>query len=137
MSAGFESVQAVNLLRKHQVGFGFGSQSLMWLASYLEERKTYVSVEAEISQSRSMGKGIPQRGPLCPSLWQGYLGELPEAGKLWWGILQKVVTEAKREDRKLPEEELECALSQTIGSKPHELLTPEELYEQRMRDDGT
>ena len=98
VSAGFDSVPAVNLLIKHQVGFGYGSKALLWLASYLEGRKTYMSVEAEKSRSRSMGKGIPQGGPLCPSLWRGYQAELPEAGKVWWGSLLKVVIEAKRED---------------------------------------
>ena len=84
VSAGFDSVPSINLLRKHQVGFGYGNKSLKWLASYLERRKTYVSVEVKQSRSRVMEKGIPQGGPLCPSLWRRYCAELPEAGKVRW-----------------------------------------------------
>ena len=53
VSAGFDSVPSINLLRKHQVGFGYGSKSLLWLASYLDRRKTYVSVEAKQSGERN------------------------------------------------------------------------------------
>ena len=139
VSAGFDSVPVINLLRKHQVGFGYGSKTLKWLASYLEERKTYVSVEAKKSRSREMTKGIPQGGPLCPALWRGYLAELPEAGKVWWGKLLKVVTENKVEARDVPvpEEGQECVLSLMVDRKPEDLLTQEEIFDQKMRREGT
>ena len=136
VSAGFDSVPAINLLRKHQVGFGYDSKSLMWLASYLDGRKTYVSVETTRSRSRVNKKGIPQGGPLCPSLWRGYLAELPEAGRVWWGSILKAVIEGEMEEREVQAGEQKCVLSLAVDRKPPELLTQEEAFDQRMRDEG-
>ena len=99
VSAGFDSVPAINLLRKLQIGFGYGPRTLRWLISYLTDRVTYIAVEASRSRSRKMGKGVPQGGPLCPALWRSYLAELPEAGKVWWGSLGKVLREMAEEQQ--------------------------------------
>ena len=134
VSAGFDSVPHINLLRKLQVGFGYCSKTLKWLADYLEGRRTYISVEAERSRSRRMTRGIPQGGPLCPSLWRCYLAELPEAGKVWWGSMARVVVEATEEIQEEPEEK--CLISEMVDSKSEEELTEEEKFDQKMRREG-
>ena len=87
VSAGFDSVPHVNLLRKLEM-YGYGDGTLQWIGSYLEGRKQFVVVEDMESRVYSLDRGIPQGGPLCPDLWREYVNDLPEEVMKWGGSLE-------------------------------------------------
>ena len=82
VSAGFDSVPHINLLRKLEM-YGYGDKTLKWLASYLDNRKQFVVVEEMDSRVYSLDRGIPQGGPLCPDMWREYVNDLPEEVMKW------------------------------------------------------
>ena len=59
VSAGFDSVPYINLLRKLEM-YGYGDGTLKWISSYLEGRKQFVVVEDMESRVYSLDRGIPQ-----------------------------------------------------------------------------
>ena len=59
VSAGFDSVPHINLLRKLEM-YGYGDRTLRWLASYVKDRKQFVGVEDK-------DRGIPQGGLSAPT----------------------------------------------------------------------
>ena len=75
VSAGFDSVPHVNLLRKLEM-YGYGDRTLRWLASYLDRSKQYLVVEDADSRIYSLERGIPQGGPFCPDMWREYVNDL-------------------------------------------------------------
>ena len=67
LSAGFDSVPHVNLMRKLEC-YGYGDGALRRFSSYLKDRTQRVVVEASESKTYTLDRGIPQGGPLCPAL---------------------------------------------------------------------
>ena len=86
VSDGFGSVPHTNLLRKLET-YGYENAALEWFASYLGDREQYVVVQASDSRTFSTDRGIPQGGPLCPSLFRDYTNDLPEEVNRWGGSL--------------------------------------------------
>ena len=80
ISAGFDTMVHLCLLRKMEVQFGMGEESLEWLSSYLEGWLQYVVVGASNSSTRRTIKGAPQGGGLSPILFRGGTNDIPEAG---------------------------------------------------------
>ena len=80
ISAGFDTMVHLYLLRKLEVQFGVAEESLKWLSSYLEGWVQYTVVEASSSTPRQMTKGAPQGGGLSPILWRSDTNDIPEAG---------------------------------------------------------
>ena len=83
---GFGSVPHKNLLRKLEI-YGYENAALDWFSSYLADQDQYVVVEVSDSRTFSTDRGIPQGGPLCPSLFREYTNDLPEEVKCWGGSL--------------------------------------------------
>ena len=61
VSAGFNSVPHVNLLRKLEA-IGYANSTLKWLSDYLTNRTQYVVVEATDGRKYEMIVGTPQGG---------------------------------------------------------------------------
>ena len=80
VSAGFDSVPHVNLLRKFEA-IGYDGESLRWLSDYLTNREQYVVIEATDGEKYAMPVGTPQGGALGPSMWREFTNELPESIK--------------------------------------------------------
>ena len=80
VSAGFDTLVHLYILRKMEIQFGMDQASLAWLSSYLEGWTQYVVVEASRSRKRKMTRGAPQGGGLSPILWRSTTNDIPEAG---------------------------------------------------------
>ena len=80
ISAGFDTMVHLYLLRLLEVQFGVAEESLAWLASYMEDWLQYTVVEASSSAPRKLTKGAPQGGGLSPILWRSNTNTIPEAG---------------------------------------------------------
>jgi hypothetical protein len=80
MSAGFDTLIHLYILRKMENQFGMDEDSLEWLASYLKGWIQYTVVEASNSTPRKNSKGAPQGGGLSPILWRSSTNDIPEAG---------------------------------------------------------
>ena len=132
VSAGFDSVPHVNLLRKLEC-YGYGDRALRWFSSYLKERTQKVVVEASESKKYTLDRGIPQGGPLCPALWREYVNDLPEECKIWGGSLVGETGEDWEETS--PQRET-SPVSQMVDTKPEHELSLEEKYDQQMRKTG-
>ena len=129
VSAGFDSVPHINLLRKLEM-YGYGDRTLEWLASYLEDREQFVVVEDKESRTYSLDRGIQQGGPLCPDLWREYVNDLPEEVMRWGGSLE----EAEGKDclsRNAVNKE--SAVSRMVDRKLKENCTLEECFDVTMR----
>ena len=62
VSAGFDTLVHLCILRKMETQFGMDKKSLEWFYSYLEGWTQYVVVEASRSKTRKMTRGAPQGG---------------------------------------------------------------------------
>ena len=80
MSAGFDTLVHLHILRKMEIQFGMHEDSLEWLSSYLKGWIQYTVVEASNSTPRKTRKGAPQGGGLSPILWRSTTNDIPEAG---------------------------------------------------------
>ena len=129
VSAGFDSVPHINLLRKLEM-YGYGDRTLRWLASYLDNRTQYVVVEDTDSRIYSLDRGIPQGGPLCPDLWREYVNDLPEEVMKWGGSL---VGEEGVSWPSVFSVDAESPLSRMVDHKSEEDCTAEELFDRKMR----
>ena len=78
VSAGFDSVPHVNLLRKLEA-IGYDEGALRWLSDYLTGREQYVVIEATDGEKYGMPVGTPQGGALGPSMWREFTNYLPES----------------------------------------------------------
>ena len=132
VSAGFDSVPHINLLRKLEM-YGYSDKALKWLASYLDGRKQFVVVEEIDSRVYSLDRGIPQGGPLCPDMWREYVNDLPEEVMKWGGSLEGE-DGAGWESAYAPYEE--SSVSRMVDEKQEENCTEEELFDKRMRTPG-
>ena len=59
--------------------YGYSNDSLEWMASYLEDRRQIVQVEASTSKEMEVSIGFPQGGPMSPILFREYSGDIPES----------------------------------------------------------
>ena len=80
VSAGFDTLIYLNILRKMEVQFGLDGKSLEWLATYIKGWIQYTVVEASNSTPRKNSKGAPQGGGLLPIIWRSSTNDIPEAG---------------------------------------------------------
>ena len=129
ISDGFGSMVHLCLLRKMEVQFGMGEESLEWLASYLEGWLQYVVVGASSSSVRRLTKGAPQGGGLSPNLFRSSTNDIPEAGLLHGkqeGRHKTPVLEMVRQDTGV--------LSRILNSK--EAQTTEDTLDQQLRTEG-
>ena len=129
VSAGFDSVPHINLLRKLEM-YGYGDKTLKWLASYLEDRKQMVVVEDMESRIYSLDRGIPQGGPLCPDLWREYVNDLPEEVMKWGGCLEK---DTGKDWPSTSPVAKESPVSKMVDQKLKENCTSEERFVKMMR----
>ena len=131
ISAGFDTMVHLYLLRKLEVQFGVAEKSLAWLNSYLEGWLQYTVVEASSSTPRQITKGAPQGGGLSPVLWRSNTNDIPEAGlkkrdQPIKNNLQEGVRDLQRKDQGL--------LSKLIDEKERPSL--EEQLDRKLRSEG-
>ena len=132
VSDGFGSVPHTNLLRKLET-YGYDNAALDWFASYLEDRDQYVVVETTDSRTFETDRGIPQGGPLCPSMFREYTNDLPEEVKCWGGDLLG----ERGEDRQGGLKSTDSSVVSTIVDKKEERQRSEEdRFDIAMRQEG-
>ena len=66
------------LLRKPQTLFHFSNSACGLISSYLINRSQRVYLNGKISNSRNVGRGIPQRSILGSLLFYTYINDLPD-----------------------------------------------------------
>ena len=132
VSDGFGSVPHPNLLRKLET-YGYDNSSLEWFSSYLEGRDQFVVVEATDSRTFETDRGIPQGGPLCPSLFREYTNDLPEDVKRWGGSMLGERGEERQGGLKYEEPSL---VSRIVDSKREIEITDEDKFDTNMRMKG-
>ena len=128
VSAGFDTLVHLYILRKMEVHYGMEQDSLEWLSSYLEGWLQYTVVEATNSSTRRMKpKGAPQGGGLSPILWRSSTNDIPESG-----LVEKQVdargAEVFAEDSGL--------ISRKIDEKSENEKTTEEKLDSQLRKEG-
>ena len=132
ISAGFDTLVHLHLLRKMEVQFGMEDDSLEWLASYLEGWVQYVVVEASSSTPRKITKGAPQGGGLSPVLWRSGTNDIPEAGL---DRNEKKLVEQRREGDVVQAVRMDTGVvSRLVDIK--ETSTTEEELDKKMRVEG-
>jgi len=78
ISAAFNTLNHKRLLQRAQDLFGFTGQSILWLKSYLSDRRSFVSMGASKSNT-THSTGVSQRsvlGPLLFSIFTTPIGSL-------------------------------------------------------------
>ena len=77
MSAAFDIVDHDLLLSKLEL-YGFDSDSLGWIQSYLSDRRQCVSISGSLSKLLPVPTGVPQGSILGPLFYTLFTNELPE-----------------------------------------------------------
>ena len=77
MSAAFDIVDHDLLLAKLEL-YGFDSDSLGWIHSYLSDRRQCVSISGSLSKLLPVPTGVPQGSILGPLFYTLFTNELPE-----------------------------------------------------------
>ena len=131
VSAGFDTMVHLYLLRKLEVQFGVAEKSLAWLASYLKGWLQYTVVEASNSAPREMSKGAPQGGGLSPILWRSDTNDIPEAGLRRRDNLTEREPQQERREQYRKDEGL---ISSVVDGKARP--TMEEQLDKQLRSEG-
>ena len=77
MSSAFDVVNHELLLKKLAC-YGFSEHIILWIKSYLSERRQCVSIGGCISKFLDVNSGVPQGSILGPLLYTIFTNELPE-----------------------------------------------------------
>ena len=133
LSAGFDTLVHLCILRKMETQFGMDQTSLEWLSSYLEGWTQYVVVEASRSRARKMTRGAPQGGGLSPILWRSSTNNVPEAGLADLGLEIQQTGTLEGHIGQVAKN----WISEQIDQKKKEELTSEEKLDQKLRANGT
>ena len=139
VSAGFDTLVHLYILRKMEVLYGMDQASLEWLSSYLEGCTQYVVVEASRSRKRKMTRGAPQGGGLSPILWRSTTNDIPEAGlvNLAPGNQPLATDRVDLHRDGQAGQTKKDVVSENIDQKEVENLSTEEKLDQKLRTDGT
>ena len=78
MSKAFDSINHKILLGKLE-HIGLAARSLRWFKSYLADRRQCVCINGEVSETRPIDLGVPQRSILGPLLFNVYINSLSAA----------------------------------------------------------
>ena len=81
MSKAFDKVNHDVLIQKLRNNYGFGSNLLRWLRSYLTNLKQRVTVLGATSNPLSVTSGVTQGSILGPALFFLYVNDLPSTVK--------------------------------------------------------
>ena len=76
LSAAFDTVDHVILLKRLQSKFGVTGKALDWFSSYLSDRSQRVSIQGTLSEKFNINCGVPQGSCLGPFLFIVYASEL-------------------------------------------------------------
>ena len=71
------------ILLKKLERIGIRQNELSWFESYLNDRKQFVSIDGQNSESQIIGKGVPQGSILGPILFLIYINDLKDATTLF------------------------------------------------------
>ena len=77
----FDNVNHDILLKKLE-HYGIRGNALKWFRSYLPNRKQYVSLNGECSESKHITCGVPQGSCLGPLLFLIYINDLPNISEV-------------------------------------------------------
>ena len=78
LSAAFDTVDHVILLRRLNTRYGIKGNALRWFASYLNERRQFIQVENTRSSSVELQWGVPQGSVFGPILYTLYTAPLAD-----------------------------------------------------------
>ena len=129
VSAGFDTLVHLYILRKMEVQYGMEKESLEWLSSYLEGWVQYTVVDATCSSTRRMKpKGAPQGGGLSPILWRSSTNDIPEAGLVSQEEAEGIPAATSTEDSGV--------ISKKVDNKEEAEMTTEEKLDRKLRREG-
>ena len=76
LSAAFDTVDHIILLRRLETSFGVTGDALKWIASYLSARSQRVMINGVLSDRFDLSFGVPQGSCLGPLLFSAYASKL-------------------------------------------------------------